>query len=177
MKKIISIALIALSIFALVGCTPKEPAANVPVNDIMDSIKEQVKTDLIAGGVKEEQFKDGKLPGYMITDIMTDENNPTAKLFNKEEVEEGLILQHMMNVNSNLIIVVKAKDDKVDAVKEVLAKIKEQQDKVWKQYLPDQYDKVKANVIEAKDNYVIYATYDDSAKLKEVFEKSFEKKE
>ena len=174
MKKIISIALIALSIFALAACTPKEPAASVAVKDIMESIKAQVKTDLIAGGAKEDEFKDGKLPGYVVIDMLTAKDNPTVKLFNTEDIEEGTILQQ--NDSANLIIVVKAKDGKADAVKGVLAQVKTQQDTTWKDKA-EQYTKVTANVTEAKDNYLIYSTYDDSTKIKGLFDKAFKTQE
>ena len=47
MKRIITLAVVALTLFTMVGCSKQE--ANVPVGEIMDSITAQITADLIEG--------------------------------------------------------------------------------------------------------------------------------
>ncbi len=171
MKKFFSLAIIVLTVFTFVGCGQQVQEVNVPVKDIVEDIKTQIAEDMKAGGVKEESIKDGKLPGYMETDLTAEEaQGPMLELFNMEDIEEGIILQQMRNIRSDLIIVVKAKDEsKVDSIKSSLEKIKEGQDNVWSQYLPDQYEKVKNNITLANGKYLVYITYDSPEKLEEIF--------
>ncbi|MCY6370091.1 DUF4358 domain-containing protein [Clostridium ganghwense] len=173
MKRILSLAIVVLSIFAFGGCAKKTP--NVPVKDIVESIKNQMTEDMKAAGAPEESFKDGKLPGFMEIDLTSEETEPFAKpvkeKYNMEDLEEGIVLQQMMSVKSDLIIVLKAKDEsKVENLKAVLEKEKEQQEKIWSQYLPDQYEKVKNNIIKVKGNYLIYITYENPEKIEAIFD-------
>lgn len=172
MKKVLSLLVIALTLFTFIGCSEKESEINIPVSDILKSIKDEIAKDMIADGAPEDSFKDGNIPRFMETSLISeDAKGLLVDMFNKEDIEEGLIFQHMMNVKSDLIIVLKAKDEtKVKSLRESLDKVKEQQDKIWSTYLPDQYEKVKNNIIEAKGNYIIYITSDNPEKIKNVFE-------
>ncbi len=174
MKKIIGMALIVVAILAVVGCSPQNNA-QVEVSDILDGIKEQVATDLKAAGVSEDQLADGNLPGYQEIDILTDEEDSLPKLFTKDNIAEGYILQHIVDQNANLIIVLKAKDeDKVEALKEELDKVKEQQVTTYQTNLPEQYNKVEANIIKTNGSYLLYVTYDDSEKIEDIFDNAFQ---
>ncbi|MCY6484862.1 DUF4358 domain-containing protein [Clostridium aestuarii] len=169
MKKILSLIMVILSIFLVVGCGQKVP--DVQVKDIVGGIKSQIAEDMKAAGAPEDMFKDGKLGMYMETDLTAEETKPIAELFNEEDIEQSSILQVMINVNSDLIIVLKAKDEsKVESLKASLEKVKEQQDNVWSQYLPDQYEKVKNNIIKSKGKYVIYITYSNPESIEAVFD-------
>ena len=173
MKKIIGIVLIAVMVLAFVGCKDKGSEVHVSVADIVSSIKGQIAADLKAGGVPEEVFKESEVPGYMVTDFMKEDQNPMLESFNKADLEEGFALQQMMNVKSDLIIVLEAKDKaKVESIKTALGKIKEQQINTWSTYLPDQYEKVQKNIIKAEGNYLIYITYDNPEKIEELFTKA-----
>lgn len=173
MKKIISLVLISITLVTFVGCA-KQQEVNVSVNDIFKAVKEQMTKDMIAAGVPEDSFKDGQLPRYMETDLTTEEAvGPIAELFNKEDIEEGIVLQHMMNVKSDLIIVLKGKDEeKVVSLKEALDKVKESQENIWSQYLPDQYEKVKNNITKVEGKYLIYITADNAENIEAVFDNS-----
>ena len=171
MKKIFSFAIIVLAIFTFVGCGQQAQEVNVPVKDIVENIKSQMAEDMIADGAKEESFKDGKLPGYMETDLTAEEaQGPLVELFNTEDIEEGIILQQMINIKSDVIVVVKAKNESnIESIKASLEKIKETQENIWSQYLPDQYEKVKNNITLVQGKYLVYITYDSPEKLEEIF--------
>lgn len=170
-KKIVSLVLLVLSIFTFVGCRQQVPDVNVSVSDILEGIEEEIANDLKGAGVPQESFINGELPGFMEVDLTQEEQNPMAQFFNKENIEEGIVLQQMMNVKSDLIIVLKAKDEtKVEDLKASLEKVKEGQVNTWSQYLPDQYEKVENNIIKSKDKYLIYITYNDSEKIETIFD-------
>lgn len=177
MKKIIALSVVLLTLLAFVGCSSQEAEVNVTVSEIIEAVKNQMADDMKAGGMPEDNFKDGKLPGYMEVDLTGEESqSQIMELFNSEDIEEGVVLQQMINIKSDLIIIVKAKDEtKVEGVKESLSKVKEQQENIWSKYLPDQYEKVKNNVIKTNGNYVIYITYDNPESIEEKFESSLNK--
>lgn len=179
MKKILGIVIAVTMIFAFVGCSKQEP--NVAVGDIMKAIKNQMIEDMKAAGMTEDSFKDGNLPGFLEVDFKSESSDPMTEmmleLFNKEDLEEGYALVQMINVKSDEIFVLKAADEsKVSVLKEALEKEKEKQDKIWSTYLPDQYEKVKNNIIKVHGKYLIYITYDNPEKIEEIFDKAFELK-
>lgn len=175
MKKILSLTILVLSMFVFVGCGQQAP--NVAVKDIVKDINGQIIEDMKAAGVSEDMFKDGMVPGYMEVDLTLETPGPISELFNKEDIEEGIVLQQMINLRSDLIIVIKAKDEsKVADLETALEKVKEGQINTWEQYLPDQYEKVKNNIIKSKGKYLIYITYDNPEKIEEIFDNALKQK-
>ncbi|MBW8351236.1 DUF4358 domain-containing protein [Bacillus sp. IITD106] len=182
MKKAVSITgIITILIFTLIGCSneanKKAGASGVSIEEIVQSIKEKIAEDLTAVGVS-DALKDGVLQSYIESDLVNkDEDNPNSEFLMEKlaidpnDLEDGYIIAAMMNINSDEIIVLKAKDEsKVDGLIEVLKKEKEAQVTTWEQYLPDQYEKVKNNIIKVKGPYLIYITYEHPEKLEEVFD-------
>jgi hypothetical protein len=79
-----------------------------------------------------------------------------------------------MNVNSDEIILLKAKDEAhVKSLKEALEREKEAQIKTWEIYLPDQFEKVKNNVIKTNGNYLLYVTYGNPDEIEAIFDSYF----
>ncbi|MBS4194336.1 DUF4358 domain-containing protein [Lederbergia citri] len=182
MKKAVSITgMIAILFFTLMGCSNgtnnKAGATGVSIEEIVQSIKEKIAEDLAAVGVA-DALKDGVLQSYIESDLVNkDENNPNSEFLMEKlsidpnDLENGYIIAAMMNINSDEIIILKAKDEsKVDGLIEVLKKEKEAQVATWEQYLPDQYDKVKNNIIKVKGPYLIYITYEHPEKLEKIFD-------
>ncbi len=177
MKKTIVIVLIASLILALAGCNQEKQEVNVSVNDIVDNIKEVIKTDLIEGGVSEEDFAEGNLPGYSIENVKDGIAFEGLEL-DEKWLEEGTIIMPMININSNMIVVLKASDEEyVDELGVVLNALLKKQDDTWGSYLPDQYDKVKNNVMKLEGKYLIYITYDDPDKIENIFDEALNIKE
>ncbi|MCJ8006529.1 DUF4358 domain-containing protein [Lederbergia wuyishanensis] len=182
MKKALYLTgMIVIALFTLIGCSAgannKEGTANISLEEIVKGIKEKIAEDLEANGVQ-DALKDGVLQAYIESDLVEkDENNPNSEFLMEKlnidpnDIEEGYIIAAMMNVNSDEIILLKAKDDsKVDGLIEVLKKEKEAQVTTWEQYLPDQYEKVNNNIIKVKGPYLIYITYEQPEKLEKIFD-------
>lgn len=185
MEKIKVVAVIML-LALLAGCSSgskseKEEAETVSFDEIIIDIKEQIATDLKDGGVEEDVLVDGKLVYYMETDLTASEDSDPAVAvwiekmgLTKEEITNGKVIAAMMNVNADEIILLEAKDKKqVASLKESLEKELEGQVQTWKQYLPDQYEKVEKNVIKTNGNFLLYVTYTHPEKIEKVFDNSF----
>jgi hypothetical protein len=157
-----------------------EEAPKVTLEEISQKIKEQMAADMKEQGAGEDVLVDGELQGYIEVDLM-DDKDPSTPIYmekmklNKEELEDGIVLAAMMNVNSDEIILLKAKDEvHVKSLKEALEREKEAQIKTWEVYLPDQFEKVKNNVIKTNGNYLLYVTSGNPEKIEEVFDSFFE---
>lgn len=151
----------------------EEEEVNVSIDDIAAAIKEQIKNDMIEQGMSEEDFtEEGVIPGYVDGDLKAEEENPMVALdINKEDIEQGRLIAPMINLNSNHIIILKAADEsKISDLQAVLESVKESQVGVWEQYLPDQYEKVKNNIIKTNGKYLLYVTYDNPEKIEEIFD-------
>lgn len=83
----------------------------------------------------------------------------------------------MMNVKSNEIAILKAKDAK--DIPDVEATLKQRAENVQKQfetYLPDQYENAQNYKLVTKGNYVLMVISEDADELVKVFEGLFEEK-
>lgn len=187
MKRILSLLIFTAILSLLVGCTEqaideKEKAPKVSLEEIATQIKEQIAEDMKAKGAGEDVLVDGNLQSFIETDLKeSEEDDPAVAILlekmqlNKEEFNSGIVIAAMMNVNSDEIILLEASDEAhVDKLKESLERELEAQIHTWEQYLPDQYEKVKKNIITTKGNYLLYVTYEHPEKIKEVFDQNFE---
>jgi hypothetical protein len=185
MKKIKGMAII-LVLLLVAGCSGgtnsgKEETNAASFEDMMTAIKEQIATDLKDSGVEEEVLVDNKLTYYMETDLTASEDSDPAVAIwiekmglNKEEIANGKVIAALMNVNADEIILLEAKDEKqVASLKKALEKELEGQVQTWKQYLPDQYEKVEKNSIKTNGKYLLYVTYTQPENIEKVFDSSF----
>lgn len=147
----------------------------VTLQEINQIIKDKMADDLKAGGV-EEPLVDGKLMSYFEIDLM-DAEDPQRDFYleklgiQQEQLQAGYVIAAMMNVNADEIILLEAKDETAAAsLKSVLEKELAAQTQTWEQYLPDQFDKVKNNIIKQDGNKLIYITYDQPEKIAEIFD-------
>lgn len=181
----------ALAVTALVGCAGtsdkenKEEVSQEQVQEqvtaqtteeMMTKVKEQIAADFKAGGIEEEVLVDGVLQGYAEIDLLSDDEMGMSLLekmgINKEDLEEGRALLPLMNVKSDQIIILKAKDaDKVEALEQGLQLAKEDQIAAWSTYLPAQLEKVENNIIQTNDNFLMYVTYDTPEVIAEILTK------
>ena len=80
---------------------------------------------------------------------------------NPADFEQVLVYGSMMNVKSNEIILIKAKDASGAAkAKEILNQRLAALDEQWKRYLPDQYELVKAGTVNANGLYLALVVAD-----------------
>lgn len=184
MKKLMSLFVFVLFLGVVVGCSNQESEKSeaepkVTLEEMSLKIKEQMAADMKEQGAGEDVLVDGKLQGYIEVDLMNDKDPSTPiymekMVLNKEEEEDGIVLAAMMNVNSDEIILLKAKDKAhVKSLKEALEREKEAQIKTWEIYLPDQFEKVKNNVIKTNGNYLLYVTYSNPEKIEAIFDSYF----
>lgn len=172
------LALMVISLFlvgVLAACGGKDTIEEekVSLEEIYTDIKDEMAKDLKEGGV-EEPLVDGKLQSYLELDLT--KSDPENEFFierlqlDKEQLEAGYVIAALMNVNADEMILLKAKDEEsVPALKEILENELKNQVQTWEQYLPEQYEKVKNNMIKTNGQYLIYITYDQPEKIAELF--------
>lgn len=180
MKKILVASVLSLLMFGLIACgeSNDKVKSNVSVSDIMADVKDQLVKDIEEESGENVLEEDGTISGYVEADLLADgEKDPFVEMLlersdiDPEKLEEGQLLAPMMNVNSNEIIILKAKDKTdVDTLKEALEREQNIQIGIWEQYLPDQHEKVKKNIIKTKGNYLIFITSENASNIEYVFD-------
>lgn len=182
----LKVLLLAFVLVLAAGCSKQEetnkpgtekPDTAVSFDAMTTEMKEAIAEFLKEGGVEEEVLVDNKLLYYLETDLTASEDeDPAVAIWlekmglDQAKISKGLVIAAMMNVNADEIIVLEAKDEAdVASLKESLEKELENQDMTWKQYLPDQYEKVEDNIITTNGKYLLYVTYSEPDKIEEIF--------
>lgn len=178
MKKL-AIATMACGVLFTTACSkpadnneqPEQTEQSTPEQQTvsMDSIGMAIKEAMVNYWNEESlQLTDGMIPGWeelTLQDELTTGMYPMFMDLNAE----GTLFVPMINVKSDMIVVAKATDGNIEAIKSAFEQVKEDQVTQWSQYLPEQYEKVKANKIVTSGDYVLYVTFDDT----DVIEKAF----
>lgn len=144
------------------------PKNTVSIDEISAVIKAQIKMNLIeTGDYQESDFKNGKIPDYQI--FKYKDNLFTLPIeYDQNDIEDAVLVRQIANVKSDMILVMKAKNDNDTSKLESYAKkLQEKQMQTWEQYQPDQFEKVKNNIIKTVGQYVIYITYNYPKKMDE----------
>ena len=180
MKKWYLAIILTLSIAMVASCgnkgTDNSSSNNqdISLEKIYTQTKDAIAEDLKADGIA-EPIVDGKLSSYLEADL-TSAENPDRDFYleklgiKQEQLNAGYVIAAMMSVNSDEIILLEAKDEtEVASLKTALEKELAAQTQTWEQYLPDQFEKVKNNIIQTNGNFLIYITYDYPEKIAEIF--------
>ena len=171
----LTILFLILALF-LCGCGMKDEVKKdmATIDDISTTITSEMKSHLMnMGAAVEEDFKDGMLPSYSVMRLK-DENFQLPIEYDKNKLEDALIITHNMNVKSDMIIVLKAKTDAdIPEVENYAKMIRDEQYKAWENYLPDQFEKVQQNMTKTFGRYVVYVTHDEPQKITSAVEKMF----
>ena len=176
MKKLMMLITVLMSVLVVVACQSQdnEGTSKETLKNIFEETKAEIVHALKADGV-EEPLIDGKLASHMEVDLM-DEKDEQSDFYldmlqiNRDQLAGGYVIASMMNVNSNEIIMLEAKEkSEVPALEEALKAELEAQTQTWETYLPDQFEKVKNNKILTNGNILMYITYDEPEKLEEIF--------
>src|SRR5690606_1078059 len=184
MKRLISFSFMLVLLLTLAACNKEEDNGKnkesnaVALDEVLTALKEEMATHLEDVGMPDAFKEDGSLDGYIQSDLVhPSEDDQQSAMFlerlgiKSDDLEAGFVIAAMMNINSDEIILLQAKDDsKVEELEAALKKELEAQTSTWEQYLPDQYEKVKNNIIKTKGNYLIYITYEDPEALEAVFD-------
>ncbi len=72
----------------------------------------------------------------------------------EEDYEEAVGKMPMMNIQASMYLIVKAKEGKVDTVKEKVEAYATTQEEIWSRYLPEQYDLVQKRKLNVVGDYV-----------------------
>lgn len=180
MKKITVALLLSIVTVILFGCgNSANDESKVSLSELVSSIQEQIASDLEAGGV-ENPLVDGELLGYILADLTAQNAEGMEAMYaeklniDPEDINAGYILAPMMNVKSDEIILLEAKDEEqVATLKKALEEELQAQINTWQQYLPDQFEKVKNNVITTNGRYLLYVTYDNPDAIVKIFNDQF----
>ncbi|WBW98216.1 DUF4358 domain-containing protein [Oceanirhabdus sp. W0125-5] len=158
MKKILSILMIAFVMISFASCGQKETVKDISLKEMADKIKELPSSQRL-----------------VLTDLSTPSDDNKFLLesmeLNTEDLEEGYAIYSLINVKSDMIVVFKAKDESsVENLKKVLDKTAENQEGIWSQYLPDQYEKVQNRIVKEKGKYLIYIVSEEPQEVENIFD-------
>ena len=184
MRKIQSITAVLLVILVLAACGSKTDENTPTTGDVsFDEVYASIEDAMLEGLIQEDDSltKDELLSNYIIEDLTQSvADNPSVEfLFEKMGIEQdsianGTALFAMMNLNADEVILLEAKtDEDVELLKAGLEKELATQIQMWEQYLPDQYEKVKQNVIKTNGKFLIYVTASNPEEIGQAFDKHF----
>lgn len=176
MKKwfLLIILTVIVTMLAACGGNSSSNKQDISLEELYTQVKDAIADDLKAVGI-DEPIVEGKLMSYLETDLLDTENPERDFYFEKlgikpEQLKAGYIIAAMMNVNSDEIILLEAESETaVASLKAALEKELAAQTQTWEQYLPDQFEKVKNNIIETNGNFLIYITYEHPEKIADIF--------
>lgn len=184
-KKISFIGLLILVLIVSACGTNNSSSDNKPkqgpaFNDVYTAVEATLKEELQAeSGLSEDEV----LGSYFIEDFTaTDADKAMVDILlermelDPDKLANGKAIGALMNVNADEIFVLEAKSE--DDVADLKASLEQElaaQIQTWEQYLPEQYEKVKNNVIQTNGKFLLYVTFSDSKKIADAFNQQFEK--
>lgn len=138
-KRFVSLVLAAVLLLSTAACGSKESAApalkeGVNLQGLMDSISEEYGFAMPA-----------PLDDTILSDLLD---------IDPADVEEYAGYITMINVSSDNLIAVKAKEGKAEDIQKKLEARKDFEVRSFQQYLPDQYDKAEAGKVFSIGDYV-----------------------
>lgn len=154
-KRVIGALLCGILAVSVMGCTAKNesPESNNGTNVEQGSDK----TETISVSVKEVVEKVIE-KGYVRMAMPVDDTIAKDMYhINLDDVEEYAIAETGISPGPGLIVMVKAKEGKLDAVKSSVEKIKE--DKVGKAFYPAEEEAAKNSTVQVKGNVVYYTLF------------------
>lgn len=154
MKKIMMIFTMCLLVVS--GCSSKgNDVKDVKLKDLMDTV------------LTDEAYE---IPATMEID---DETLKNVYQISPDDVEQHAIAFPLMNVQATELIMIEAKDGKLDTVKKALDARMKTLEETWGQYLPDQLELVKNHKVIEKGNYMIIIIADKAEDITKVIDKAF----
>lgn len=159
MKKNLSLVIVVMLIFTLVGCGKSEP--QVPVRDLMNNIQKEVEviSNLTEIDLKSEEISE------MNENIIKNYN------INPDDVEEGIMKFPMINLQADEVVIIKVKDEsKVPVIEEALKSHVDFQLKAFENYVPKNYDLVKNHILKSQGKYILLTISEDAEKIEEIFD-------
>lgn len=147
------------------GCSSNDVDFATVKNALVAEIK---NTLLEQGGYTEADLAGEEIPGYICGSLQELEGQAALPSLDQESIVNSFFMQNLMNVNSNVVILLEAENEQQAAqLKDSLKDFHQTQVDIWQRYLPDQYEKVQANITATKGKYVYYITFDRPADLEQ----------
>ena len=158
---IMALAIILSLIFA--GCGNEKNMTNdaASLDEISSAVTAKIKTNLMeTGAAVEEDFKNGILPSYNVKRLGDKDFYLPIEIDNSK-LEDALVVTNEKDETSDMIVVLKAKNDSdVQTLENYVKKLRDVQYKTWEEKDPDQFKKVQQNMTRTMGRYVFYITYD-----------------
>lgn len=155
-----------------------KPQQDSTFNEVYTAVEDALKEELVAeSGLSEEEV----LGNYFIEDFTATDADMVDVLLERMELDpdklaNGKAIGALMMVNADEIFVLEAKNE--EDVADLKASLEQElaaQIQTWEQYLPDQFEKVRNNVIQTNGKFLLYATFSDSQKIADAFNQQFKK--
>lgn len=117
-------------------------------------------------GIEAEKIvKDSKVPLFSMIMNLTDDNLESMIGMKKELLEEYVVYIPMAIVNTNLYMVLKPKEGKIDEVKKQAETYMKSLEETFETYLPDQYEIIKNRKETTYGDYLIYIASEDNERV------------
>lgn len=158
MKKI-SILVLTLCVLLISACSSKSTCLEegTDINALFNEINEKINAGEFESGI----FQDQSIDATQLNELYG---------INADDLEEFIVRVPLVNVSSSEIAIFHVKPDKMDLVKQGVAKRVKDLEEQWKRYLPDQYDDVKNYQTLECGNYYFMVIAKDSEKIIEFIE-------
>lgn len=111
-----------------------------------------------------------------ISEMKPGDADKLKKLYDisNNDIEDFKLFTAPSNIKAEEIMVIKLKDsDKAESVEGKISKRIQDLALHFKDYLPEQYFIIQKNVIDTKDNYILFVISKDADKISSLFEDSF----
>ena len=110
---------------------------------------------------------------FGVADLADDTSATEIYHLNLDNVEEYVVAAPMINATASFVMIVKAKDGKVEDVKASVEKVLE--DQIGNAFYPQQKEAVENATVEIKGNYVSLFIYDAESKeqVEKIYNDSF----
>jgi len=90
------------------------------------------------------------------------------------KLEEFVLYMPKTNIEVNEIAILKVKNTSdLEDIKEKIENRIEEQGNAFRDYIPEEYYLIENHVLKTKDNYILFAIYEDVDKIEKVFDESF----
>lgn len=153
MKKTNVILGIVISIFIVCAVTVLVIA--VMMNTEKETVPVNVDFELLSSNIEETTNMDtSKMQNITSEDLQSEFN------INADWVSKMIGVRPYVNISSSMYVIVEATDGNVDNIISAFNNFGVEYDKMWKDYLTEEYELVKNRLIGSKGNYVYFVVSD-----------------
>jgi hypothetical protein len=146
---------------------PEVPSTDPSDKEDEDTVQKPEEVKISTKNIADKILGEVKFGGM---GEMRSEMSDISYPFDKSIVEEYVIYQAMMNINSDEVAIFKVKDKAdIPKIEEAIGNRLNELEKIWSQYLPKQHEKVKNYIIVKKGNYIMFSISAYQDRVEEIF--------